>query len=88
MKINNLGCYFEKGIRFNQDLRTGQKSGIPIARLNIAGSKEAPSAPQEAPIKPTTPPKKNKPPIIFLAREVFFTSSLTSLLFLSPNNQS
>ena len=46
MKVNNLGCYFEKGIRFNQDLRTGQKSGIPIARLKIAGSKEAPFAPQ------------------------------------------
>lgn len=76
LRINNPGFYFEKGIRFSQDFNTGQKSGTPIARLKMAGSKLAPSAPQDAPISPIIPAKKKNPPTSLLARDVLFTPSL------------
>ena len=90
MKVNNLGCYFENGIRFNQDLSTGQKSGIPIARLNRAGSNALRLFPQEELMRSKIPPKKKNPPITLLAIEVFFTSSFTRflILILSINNES
>ena len=89
-EVNNLGCYFENGTRFNQDLRTGQKSGIPIARLNRAGSKALRLFPQEALMRSNIPPKKKNPPIPLLAIEVFFGSSFTRflILILSINNES
>lgn len=89
-RVNNLGCYFENGIRFNQDLSTGQKSGIPIARLNRAGSNALRLGPQEELMRSNIPPKKKNPPITLLAIEVFFTSSFTCflILILSINNES
>lgn len=62
LKINNLGCYPPKLILFSQVFSVGQNIGIPIARLNRAGSNRLRSLPQDEANNRITPPKKKNPP--------------------------